>query len=142
MHRDTSTWNYLPLYLSSLGLSPECQPPNLPSEIFTDPRVSGVRALRTVQFLLVAVGFVTRLDAGSARSLVIARRHGLAAFFAGTTVLNAVGLGIAGGAAGIPFRYTTEECRVAVVMMNAKFGFFDVELLRASRVVGVLFGVY
>ncbi|KAI9776463.1 MAG: hypothetical protein M1839_009574 [Geoglossum umbratile] len=141
-HRDASTWNYLPMDLSPLGLAPECQPPNLPNEIFADPRVAGARALQTVQFLLVTVGFVTRLDVGSARFPVMARRHGLATFFVGTMVLSAMGLGIAGGAAGLPFRYTTGRCQVAVVMMDAKFGFFDAEFMRASRVVGALFGVY
>ncbi|KAI9771369.1 MAG: hypothetical protein M1840_002339 [Geoglossum simile] len=141
-HRDASTWNYLPLDFSSLGLSPECQPPNLPGEIFTDPRVGGMRALQTVQFLLAAVGLVTRLDVESARFPVMARRHGLAVFFVGTMLSSAVALGIAGGAAGIPFRYTMGRCRVTVVMMDAKFGFFDVEFMRASRVVGALFGVY
>jgi hypothetical protein len=43
---------------------------------------------------------------------------------------------------GIPFRYTTGKCRVAVIMMDAKVGFFDVEFTRASRVVGAFFGVY
>jgi hypothetical protein len=142
MHRDASTWNYLPLDLSSLGLPPECRSPNLPGEVFTDPRVSGMRALQTVRFLLVVVGFVTRLDVGSARFPVMARRHGLAAFFVATMLLSAVSLGIAGGAAGIPYRYTTGRCRVTVVMMDAKFGFFDVEFMRSSRVVGALFGVY
>ena len=32
--RWTRAWNHLPLELSSLGLSPECQAPNLSSEIF------------------------------------------------------------------------------------------------------------
>ncbi|KAH0544713.1 hypothetical protein FGG08_001218 [Glutinoglossum americanum] len=141
-HQDASVWNYLPLNLSSLGLPDACGSGSLPNDLFTDPRMTGARALQTVQFLLVAVGFVTRLDIGSARFPIMARRHGLVAFFVGTMVLSAVSLGIIGAAAGTPFRYTTGKCYVTVIMMDAKVGFFDVEFVRVSRVVSAFFGVY